>query len=234
MEVLSRQLYFWVACFSNKFIQMVNGKDSVQLSGELKIENGRVYVDFSDKQIIEASKKTSYYKNLVETVGNLQRDKQALEKQVMFTSGYAFSLIVVVVGVVLVDKWWNSVIDDLLERGVKTKYKHIVIWKRTLMYVGFMSFTMLLDFFFMTYTNIGSPYFMLIFITSFIGTKLYRFFLIQKLRGEDILDFKRRFSKKVENKVDDLLGGDFIDFSNEEVTEKDYNKDGTSNNSENL
>ena len=66
---------------------------------------------------------------------------------------------------------------------------------------------MLLDFFFMVYANLLSPYFMLVFISAFIGTKLYRFFLIQKLRGEDMSDFKKRFVKKVEHKVDDLLSG---------------------------
>lgn len=220
---------------------MANEKDSIQLLGELKTEDGTVYVDFSDKQIIEASKQTSYYKNLVETIENLQKDKQVLEKQVMYVSGYIFSLIVVIVVATSVDHWWNSVLEDLRERNIKTKYKPIVVWKRILMYVGFMSFTMLLDFFFMVYANLRSPYFMLVFISSFIGTKIYRFFLIQKLRGEDISDFKKRFVKKVEHKVDDLLSGesDSENYSSSysdvpDYIEKDNAEDNTNNNSENL
>ena len=101
---------------------MVSEKDSIQLLGEVKTEGDVVYVDFSDKQIIEASKQTSYYKNLVETIENLQENKQVLEKQLMYTSGYAFSLIVVLVLVVSVDHWWNSVLEGLREKGVKSKH----------------------------------------------------------------------------------------------------------------
>lgn len=180
-------------------------KDSIQLSGKINTEDGMVYVDFSDKQIIEASKKTSYYKNLTETIDNLKKEKHILEKQTMFFSGYTFSLIVLFLVVSSVDSLWNLTITEMSAKGIKTKHKVCVVWKRLLMYLGFMCFTMLLDFFFMTYADLRSPYFMLVFISSLLGTKLYRFFLIQKLRGEDVGDFKRRFVKKIEHGVDDLL-----------------------------